>query len=104
MQNLEITQSSKNFFKIIKGDTICRIFNIFVLQLIKVYKIWVSPFFPASCRFYPSCSSYAQESIKRFGFFKGAYLSLWRILKCNPFHRGGFDPVSIEEFSEETNF
>ena len=68
-------------------------FKCVVVNFIKVYRYWLSPFLPASCRFYPSCSAYALESYQRLGFWKGTYLSLRRILKCNPFHPGGIDPV-----------
>ena len=64
-----------------------------MVGFIKTYRYWLSPFIPASCRFYPSCSAYALESYNRLGFWKGSYLSVRRILKCNPFHPGGVDPV-----------
>jgi putative membrane protein insertion efficiency factor len=64
-----------------------------MVSFIKAYRYWLSPLLPASCRFYPSCSAYALESYQRLGFWKGTYLSLCRILKCNPFHPGGIDPV-----------
>lgn len=64
-----------------------------LIFLIRFYRKFLSPLFPPCCRFYPTCSSYALEALKRFGFFKGTYLSLRRILRCHPFHDGGFDPV-----------
>lgn len=75
----------------------------FMVAFIKGYRYWLSPLLPASCRFYPSCSAYALESYQRFGFWKGSYLSLWRILKCNPFHPGGVDPVQETPISLETD-
>ena len=63
------------------------------LWLIRVYKRYISPFFPPCCRFQPTCSQYAYEAIERYGFVKGMYLALKRILKCHPFHKGGYDPV-----------
>jgi len=71
--------------------------SLLMIKLIKFYRYYLSPILPASCRFYPSCSEYAQISFQRLGFWKGAYHSFWRILKCNPFHPGGFDPVSSNE-------
>ena len=65
----------------------------FFLSLIKVYRSCVSPFLPTSCRFYPTCAAYALESYQTLGLMRGTYLSLWRILKCNPMHPGGVDPV-----------
>jgi putative membrane protein insertion efficiency factor len=66
--------------------------NLLVV-LIKLYKYLISPVLPASCRFTPSCSDYSIEAIKKYGAFKGGYLSCRRILRCNPAHPGGYDPV-----------
>ena len=63
------------------------------LLLIRFYQRCISPLFPAKCRFYPTCSAYAFTAIERFGFFRGGWLALRRILKWHPFHPGGFDPV-----------
>ena len=63
------------------------------LALIKSYKRHVSPLFPPSCRFYPTCSQYTMESIERYGFLKGGLLGLRRLLRCHPLSKGGFDPV-----------
>ncbi|NLB55284.1 MAG: membrane protein insertion efficiency factor YidD [Lentisphaerae bacterium] len=64
-----------------------------VIFLIKVYKLMISPLFGACCRFQPSCSTYFQEALQKYGFFKGCRLGIKRILKCHPFHPGGSDPV-----------
>ncbi|NLC11755.1 MAG: membrane protein insertion efficiency factor YidD [Firmicutes bacterium] len=61
--------------------------------LIKFYRLFISPLKPASCRFYPSCSAYAMESFQEYGFFKGLFLTLKRIIRCHPFCEGGYDPV-----------
>ena len=63
---------------------------------IRLYRLVVSPALPRSCRFVPSCSEYALEAVERFGPLKGFVLSARRILRCHPFHPGGFDPVSPE--------
>lgn len=60
---------------------------------IKFYRKFISPLTPPTCRFYPTCSQYGLEAIERFGFIKGFYLLVKRIVKCQPFHPGGFDPV-----------
>lgn len=65
----------------------------FFIFLIKLYKLFISPLFPPSCRHYPTCSQYAIEALEKHGIFKGSYLSIVRILKCNPFFKGGYDPV-----------
>ena len=65
----------------------------FVIFTIKFYQKFISPLFPPSCRFYPTCSSYAIEAIKRYGLLRGGLLALKRVAKCHPFHPGGYDPV-----------
>ena len=57
------------------------------------YRWLISPLLPPSCRFHPSCSAYALESFQSFGFWKAGWLSLRRLLRCHPFHPGGYDPV-----------
>jgi len=61
--------------------------------MIKFYQNFISPLKPASCRFYPTCSQYALESIVKHGSIRGIYLAIKRVLKCHPFHPGGYDPV-----------
>jgi uncharacterized protein len=60
---------------------------------IVAYRRWISPALPARCRFYPSCSAYALEAIARHGALYGAWLAVRRLLRCQPFHPGGYDPV-----------
>ena len=60
---------------------------------IKVYQLLISPLFGSRCKFYPSCSEYAVQSIQRFGILRGLVLAGWRLLRCNPFSHGGYDPV-----------
>lgn len=64
-----------------------------LIVLIKGYQQAISPYLRPSCRFMPSCSHYAVEAIEKHGAFKGLGLAIWRILRCNPFSRGGYDPV-----------
>jgi hypothetical protein len=64
-----------------------------ILILIKFYKKFISPILPPSCRFFPTCSQYALESVDRFGAFKGSWLAIKRISRCHPFNPGGIDPV-----------
>ncbi len=64
-----------------------------LLALIRFYRKRISPLFPPMCRYYPTCSSYALEAIEVHGAGKGFLLALWRVLRCNPFSVGGYDPV-----------
>ena len=63
------------------------------LTLIVIYRYGISPLFGPTCRFEPSCSAYAAQAIGRFGIVRGSYLAVCRLLKCHPFHDGGYDPV-----------
>ncbi|GMA21580.1 membrane protein insertion efficiency factor YidD [Arsenicicoccus piscis] len=63
------------------------------MALIRFYQMWISPAFPPSCRFYPSCSAYAMTAVQRFGPLKGIRLAAWRLLRCNPWNPGGVDHV-----------
>jgi putative membrane protein insertion efficiency factor len=74
-----------------------KVINTPIIFTLKFYQMFVSPFLPKTCRFYPSCSSYAIETYQKHGFFKATFLTLRRIGKCHPFHPGGFDPVPIEK-------
>ena len=65
----------------------------FVVLPIKVYQYVVSPLIGASCRYTPTCSQYAVEAVMKHGVFRGAYLATRRLLRCHPFHPGGYDPV-----------
>lgn len=72
-----------------------------LLSLIKAYQYLLSPWVGNQCRFHPTCSHYAIEAINRFGVIKGGYLMLRRLLKCQPWHKGGFDPVPEAFASDE---
>jgi uncharacterized protein len=66
----------------------------FLLVLpIRFYKRFISPLLPQACRFHPSCSVYAMEALQKHGALRGLRLTVWRLLRCQPFHPGGFDPV-----------
>ena len=64
-----------------------------VLGAIRAYKRFVSPILPPSCRFTPSCSTYALQAIEKYGVLKGGWMGVRRILRCHPFSAGGYDPV-----------
>jgi hypothetical protein len=65
-----------------------------LIILIKIYRKYISPLKGSNtCRFYPTCSQYSLEAIEKYGSIKGSYLSVKRVLKCHPFHPGGYDPL-----------
>ena len=64
-----------------------------IILLIRGYQIFISPIMPGKCRFYPTCSTYFVQAVEKYGPFKGSLLGIKRILKCHPFHEGGYDPV-----------
>lgn len=64
-----------------------------ILTLIRFYQRWISPLLGANCRFYPSCSCYAHDAIATHGPLKGSGLAVRRLLRCHPWHPGGYDPV-----------
>lgn len=64
-----------------------------LIGIIRIYQRWISPIFAPSCRFHPSCSEYACQAIEKHGPLKGVALGVWRILRCAPWSKGGFDPV-----------
>ncbi len=64
-----------------------------LILIIKGYQNFISPMFPPTCRFYPTCSTYFIQALEKYGFFKGSWLGIKRILRCNQFNPGGYDPV-----------
>lgn len=64
-----------------------------VLFLIRLYKQGISPYLPGACKYEPTCSEYARQAVTRFGVTRGLVLALWRLVRCNPFSKGGYDPV-----------
>jgi putative membrane protein insertion efficiency factor len=73
------------------------------LWLLRLYKRWVSPAFPPSCRYVPTCSVYAMEAVERYGVVRGGAMAVWRVLRCHPFVQGGYDPV-VKESPESHSF
>ncbi len=67
--------------------------NKAIVAIINLYQKYISILFPPSCRFYPSCSEYAKLAFNKYNFFKALILSLYRISRCNPWNRGGYDPL-----------
>lgn len=74
----------------------------FFIWLVKQYQRFISPLFPPSCRYYPTCSNYTLQALKKYGTFKGLLMGIARILRCNPFVKGGYDPLP-DHFSLRRN-
>ena len=70
--------------------------KVLILAL-RFYQIWVSPLLGNRCRFYPSCSCYAQQALTYYGIVRGLSYVLWRLLRCHPLHPGGYDPIPNEK-------
>ena len=64
-----------------------------IILIIKAYQYTLSPMLPRGCRFFPTCSAYSIDAVRKYGALKGVYLAVRRILRCNPWNPGGFDPV-----------
>lgn len=64
-----------------------------VQAMLRGYKRWISPALPPACRYVPTCSEYAMDAVEEWGVLRGLALAAWRLLRCHPFTRGGFDPV-----------
>lgn len=67
--------------------------KVVLLLLIRFYRAFLSPLKPPSCRYIPTCSEYAMIAVEKYGAAKGSFLAIKRILRCHPFHKGGYDPV-----------
>ena len=63
------------------------------IYLIEKYQKYISPTLGNNCKYYPSCSEYTKQAIEKYGALKGSFLGIWRILRCNPFSKGGYDPL-----------
>ena len=67
-----------------------------VLAPIRFYQRFISPGLPPRCKYYPSCSAYAVQAVERYGILRGLVLAVWRVLRCNPFSHGGYDPPEAQ--------
>ncbi len=72
--------------------------KFFVLFALRVYKRFISPMQLPSCKYTPTCSEYAMEAVEEYGVLRGLAMAAWRVLRCNPFAKGGYDPVRKHDF------
>ena len=84
-----------------RNGRVPHLFSLLLIALVKFYQKLVSPLFPKTCRFHPTCSHYAVEAIQEYGPGRGSWLALKRILRCHPFHPGGWDPVPKKQDNQE---
>ena len=68
-----------------------------LIKCIRIYQLIISPILPKSCRYYPSCSHYAMEALEKKGVIRGMWMASYRVLRCNPYSKGGYDPVEEKE-------
>ena len=74
------------------------------LGLLRLYRRWISPSFPPSCRYVPTCSEYAMEAVERYGALRGGVMAAWRVFRCHPLAKGGLDPVVKDCAGNPTSF
>jgi len=85
------------------GNSVGRVFNIVPVLLIRFYQLFISPLLGPSCKYHPTCSHYALEAFRQHNFFYASWLTIWRVLRCNPFSKGGYDPVPSKKKSSAGN-
>ncbi len=76
-----------------KKNSFLKLTGMPIILIIRIYQIFISPITPATCRFYPTCSTYFIQALEKYGLIKGAYLGIKRILRCHPWNPGGYDPL-----------
>jgi len=77
--------------------------KVAMIAILRFYKRWISPSLATSCRYVPTCSEYAMEAVERYGALRGGAMALWRLLRCHPFVKGGYDPVVKGALSTESS-
>ncbi|MFR5263464.1 MAG: membrane protein insertion efficiency factor YidD [Christensenellales bacterium] len=76
-----------------KKNSFLKLTGMPIILIIRIYQIFISPLTPATCRFYPTCSTYFIQALEKYGLIKGTYLGIKRILRCHPWNPGGYDPL-----------
>ena len=76
-----------------KKNSFLKLTGMPIILIIRIYQIFISPLTPATCRFYPTCSTYFIQALEKYGIIKGTYLGIRRILRCHPWNPGGYDPL-----------
>ena len=78
------------------GEAVRAALIALLLAPVRLYQRLISPALPRRCKYYPTCSAYAVQAVRSYGIFRGSVLAAWRLLRCNPFSHGGYDPVSAQ--------
>ena len=76
-----------------KKNSFLKLTGMPIILIIRIFQIFISPITPATCRFYPTCSTYFIQALEKYGLIKGTYLGIKKILRCHPWHPGGYDPL-----------
>ena len=76
-----------------KKNSFLKLTGMPIILIVRIYQIFISPLTPATCRFYPTCSTYFIQALEKYGLIKGTYLGIKRILRCHPWNPGGYDPL-----------
>jgi putative membrane protein insertion efficiency factor len=95
VSEVEISEVSSEFMRLFP--------RLVLLALLRGYKWALSPILPPACRYVPTCSEYAAEAVERYGAIRGSAMAIWRLLRCHPFVRGGYDPVPWKETAGPTH-
>ncbi|ACD91540.1 protein of unknown function DUF37 [Chlorobium limicola DSM 245] len=86
-----------------KSMSFWRIVNLAPMALIRFYRTYLSVLLGPSCKYYPTCSQYALDAYGEHNFFYASWLTIWRVLRCNPFSKGGYDPVPLKSVKSQDN-
>lgn len=103
MRELSNTDNQRNHGTEHNGRTLGQLLNFVPILLIRFYQSFISPLLGPSCKYHPTCSNYALEAFRQHNIFYASWLTVWRVLRCNPFSKGGYDPVPLKKMTSAGN-